>query len=90
MDCCPGISPFSKTARNRILNFFTTDPFALSVAVIFDVGMADVAVQKVNQTFSALEGAFSEFDEVSLYTYSSSVSKAADFAAVGKTINRRA
>ncbi len=72
--------------RKQTLNFFTTDPFALSVAVIFDVGMADVAVQKVNQTFSALEGAFSQFDEVSLYTYSTSVSKAADFAAVGKRL----
>ena len=51
--------------KKQNLNFFTTDPFALSVAVIFDVGMADVAVQKVNQTFSALEGAFSQFDEVS-------------------------
>lgn len=72
--------------KKQNLNFFTTDPFALSVAVIFDVGMADVAVQKVNQTFSALEGAFSQFDEVSLYTYSSSVSKAADFAAVGRRL----
>src|SRR5229473_2054214 len=72
--------------KKQNLNFFTTDPFALSVAVIFDIGMADVAVQKVNQTFSALEGAFSQFDEVSLYTYSTSVSKAADFAAVGKRL----
>jgi len=72
--------------KKQNLNFFTTDPFALSVAVIFDVGMADAAVQKVTQTFSALEGAFSAFDEVSLYTYSSSVSRAADFAAVGKRL----
>src|SRR5260370_17437163 len=71
--------------KKQNLNFFTTDPFALSVAVIFDIGMADVAVQKVNQTFSAPEGAFSPFDEVSLYTYSPSVSKAADFPAVGKS-----
>ena len=70
--------------KKQNLNFFTTDPFALSAAVIFDVGMPDVAVQKVNQTFSALEGAFSQFDEVSLYTYSTSVSKVTDFAAVGK------
>jgi len=44
------------------LNFFTTDPFALSAAVILDTGMPDVALQKVNQTFSALQGAFSQFD----------------------------
>jgi len=72
--------------KKQTLNFFTTDPFALSAAVIFDVGMQDVAVQKVNQTFSALQGAFSQFDEVSLYTYSTSVSKVTDFAAVGRRL----
>jgi VWFA-related protein len=72
--------------KKQALNFFTTDPFALSAAVIFDVGMPDVAVQKVNQTFSALEGAFSQFDEVSLYTYSTSVTKVTDFAAVGRRL----
>ncbi|HEX3351204.1 MAG TPA: VWA domain-containing protein [Terriglobales bacterium] len=72
--------------KKQTLNFFTTDPFALSAAVLFDVGMPDVAVQKVNQTFTALEGAFSQFDEVSLYTYSTSVSKVTDFAAVGRRL----
>ena len=72
--------------KKQSLNFFTTDPFALSAAVVFDVGMPDVAVQKVNRTFSALEGAFSQFDEVSLYTYSTSVSKVTDFAAVGRKL----
>jgi len=41
--------------------------------------MADVAVQKVNQTYSALVGAFSPYDEVALYTYSSTVSQVTDF-----------
>jgi VWFA-related protein len=72
--------------KKQTLNFFTTDPFALSAAVIFDTGMPDVAVQKVIQTFSALEGAFSEFDEVSLYTYSTNVTRVTDFAAVGKRL----
>ena len=72
--------------KKQVLNFFTTDPFALSAAVLFDVGMPDVAVQKANQTFSAIEGAFSQFDEVSLYTYSTSVSKVTDFAAVGRRL----
>ncbi len=73
--------------KKQTLNFFTTDPFALSAAVLFDTGMPDVAVQKVIQTFSALEGAFSQFDEVSLYTYSTSVSKVTDFATVGRKLN---
>jgi VWFA-related protein len=68
------------------MSFFTSDPFPMSAAVIFDLGMPDVAVQKVNQTFPALAGAFSQFDEVSLYTYSGTVSKVADFAAVNQKL----
>jgi VWFA-related protein len=63
------------------LTFFSADPFALSVAVVLDLGMPDAAVQKVNQTFSSLVGAFAPYDEVSLYTYSSTVSQVYDFAA---------
>jgi len=68
------------------MNFFTSDPFALSAAVIVDLGMPDAAVQKVNQTFPALEGAFSQFDEVSLYAYSATVTKLTDFRAAGKRL----
>jgi VWFA-related protein len=62
------------------LTFFTADPFALSVAIVLDLGMPDAAVQKVNQTFSALVGAFAPYDEVALYTYSSTVSEVSDFS----------
>src|SRR5207248_5859952 len=72
--------------KKQKLNFFTTDPFALSAAVIFDTGLPDVALEKVKQTFPALEGAFSQFDEVSIYTYSSAVSKGSDFSAAGKQL----
>ncbi|MFZ0771569.1 MAG: VWA domain-containing protein [Candidatus Sulfotelmatobacter sp.] len=63
------------------LSYFTADPFALSVAIVIDLGMPDAAVQKVNQTFSALVGAFAPYDEVALYTYSSTVSEVSDFTA---------
>jgi len=66
------------------LKFFTSDPFAISAAIVFDQGMPDVAVRKLNQTFPALEGAFSKYDEVALYTYSSAVRKVKDFGALGK------
>jgi VWFA-related protein len=62
------------------LTFFTADPFALSVAIVLDTGMPDAALQKVNQTFSALVGAFAPYDEIALYTYSSTVSQVSDFA----------
>ena len=73
--------------KKRTMNFFTSDPLAISAAVVFDLGMADVNVQKVNQTFPALEGAFSQFDELAVYTYSSTVGRMADFGAVGKRLD---
>jgi VWFA-related protein len=78
-------SVFEDGNRER-MNFFTSDPFALSAAVIFDLGMPDSAVQKVNQTFPALEGAFAQFDEVSIYTYSSTFARVSDFGAAGKQL----
>jgi VWFA-related protein len=71
------------------MTFFTSDPFPLSAAVIIDLGMPDSQVQKVNQTFSALEGAFSQFDEVSVYTYSGTVSRLTDFGAVNQRLSER-
>jgi VWFA-related protein len=73
--------------KKQALNFFTSDPLAISAAVVFDLGMADINVQKVNQTFPALEGAFSQFDEVAIYTYSNTVGRAADFGSVGKRLD---
>lgn len=68
-----------ENGKKQTLSYFTSDPFELSVAILLDIGMPDVAVQKVNQTYSALVGAFSPYDEVALYTYSSIVSQASDF-----------
>jgi VWFA-related protein len=64
------------------LTFFSGDPFALSVAIVLDLGMSDAAVQKVNDSFSALVAAFAPYDEVALYTYSSTVSQVSDFSEV--------
>ena len=76
-----------ENGKRQKLNFFTSSPISLSAAVILDLGMPDATVQKVNKTFSALEGAFSQYDEVALYTYSSAVAKLADFGAVGKRLD---
>lgn len=70
----------TENGKPQTLSYFTSDPFALSVAILLDIGMADVAVQKVNQTYSALVGAFSPYDEVALYTYSSTVSQVTDYS----------
>jgi VWFA-related protein len=72
--------------KKQTMNFFTSDPVALSAAVIIDLGLPDVAVQRINQTFPALESAFSQYDEVSLYTYSSAVSRQTDFGAASRQL----
>lgn len=69
-----------ENGKKQTLSFFTSDPFELSVAVLIDLGMPDSAVQKINQTFPALIGAFSPYDEVALYTYSSTVSQVSDYS----------
>jgi VWFA-related protein len=67
--------------------YFTSDPFPLSAAVVIDLGMSDLAVRKINQTLSALGGAFGQFDEVALYSYGNTVKQQQDFQpAIGEQI----
>lgn len=73
--------------KKQNLNFFTSDPFALSAAIVIDLGMPDVAVQKVNKTFAALQGAFGPYDEVSVYTYSNTVGRSMDFSAANQKLS---
>ncbi len=73
--------------KKQELNFFTSDPFSLSAVVILDIGMPDVAVQKVNKTFAALQGSFSPYDELEIYTYSTVVGKPTGFHPPGQKIS---
>jgi VWFA-related protein len=61
------------------IRFFTSDPFPLSTALVIDVGLAQTALKKVEQTYSALTGSFGPFDRVAVYTYGNSATKQADF-----------
>lgn len=75
-----------ESGQRQQLKFFTSDAFSLSAAVLFDLGMPDIGVKRVQETLPALQGAFSQFDEVSIYTYSSTVSQVADFGSVGQRL----
>jgi VWFA-related protein len=75
--------------KKQAMNFFTSDPFALSTAVVLDLGLPDATLQKVNQTFPALEGAFSQFDAVALYVYDERVTRLTDFAGVGRQLDAK-
>lgn len=83
-----GLLPKDFTVREngvkQTLTFFTSDPFQLSAAIVIDLGVHDVTMQKVNQTYSSLIGAFSPYDEVALYTYSSTVRQVTDFTSTSK------
>jgi VWFA-related protein len=81
-------SVYENGVKQRI-NFFTSDPFPVSAAIIIDVGMPEIALRKVKETFSALIGSFSQFDEVSIYTYGNTVKQQQDYlSAQGDTTSR--
>ena len=75
-----------ENGKKQTLNFFTSDPFPLSAAVVFDLGMPDAGVRKIQETLPALQAAFSQFDEVAIYTYSSAVSRVSDYSAVSQRL----
>jgi VWFA-related protein len=65
--------------RRQTVTNFTSDPVPLSAAIVLDTGLAAEALEKVQQTFPALAGAFSEFDEVAAYRFDKDVVKLIDF-----------
>jgi len=66
------------------IRFFSSDPLGISAAILIDVGMPDIALKKVQETFQAIVGAFSEYDEVAIYTFSDNIKQQQDFnAALG-------
>jgi VWFA-related protein len=78
-----------ENGQRQKLTFFTSDPFFLSAAVVLDYGLPDVAVQKIGQTFSALLGSFSQWDQVSVYTYSTAVTRLTDFSVPDRRLEAR-
>jgi len=83
----PGLLPkdFSvyEDGKRQKLTFFTSDPLAISAAVLIDVSMPDTALRRVQAGLQALQGAFSPYDEVAVYTYGNSVTRESSFNAVG-------
>ncbi len=64
------------------INFFTSDPFPLSAAVVVDTNLPEGEMRKVNDTMGALVGAFSDYDEVAFYTYGETVRRELDYSAM--------
>ncbi len=69
------------------ISFFTSDPFPLSAAIVLDLGMPETTFAKVKNSMTALIGAFGQYDEVSIFTYTNTVAKVQDFTAVNQTLD---
>jgi VWFA-related protein len=61
--------------------FFTSDPAPLSVALVIDQSVTHDTMEKINDSLSALQGAFSPYDEVSVFTYNNGVKEQTAFTA---------
>lgn len=65
-------------ARQRIA-FFSVDPLPLSVAFVIDQSVPSDVMAKVNQSLSAVTGAFTPSDTVAIFAYNSSTRMVTDF-----------
>jgi len=63
------------------ITFFTSDPFPISAAVIVYTNLPYTTLDRVKQTFSALTGAFSAYDEMAIFVYGNTIQKKQDFLA---------
>jgi VWFA-related protein len=60
---------------------FTVDPFPLSVALVIDQSLTVDNMAKVNNALGALQGAFTPYDEVAVFTYNNGPRMRTDFTA---------
>ena len=63
------------------LELFTVDPFPLSVAFVIDQSVTFDVMTKVNYALGALQGAFTPYDEVAVFTYNNGPRMESDFTA---------
>ncbi len=61
------------------MSLFTVDPYPLSVAFVIDQSLPFEVMKQVNYSLGAVQGAFSAYDEVAVYTYANGVSRRTDF-----------
>ena len=58
---------------------FTSDPFPLSVALVIDQSVPFDTMTKVNNALSALQGAFTPYDQIAIFTYNNGPQMQTDF-----------
>lgn len=61
--------------------YWSSDPFPLSVALVIDQSLDFQTMEKVNTSLHALQGAFTPYDEVAVFTYNNGVTQQTTFTA---------
>ncbi len=74
------IRVFENGYRQKI-DTITVDPFPLSVALVIDQSVTFDTMKKINNSLAALQGAFSPYDEVAVFTYNNGPQMRTDFTA---------
>ena len=74
------VQVYENNVRQRMTNY-TTDPFPLSVAIVIDQSVTFDTMTKINNALGALQGAFSPYDEVAVFTYNNGVKEQTPFTA---------
>lgn len=58
-----------ENGRPQAIRFFSVDPTPMSVALVIDQSMTREDMDRVNSALGALQGAFTAYDEISVFTY---------------------
>jgi len=72
------IQVFENNVEQHI-RFFTTDPAPMSVALVIDQSMNRENMERVNNALGALQGAFTNYDEIAVFTYNKAPKLITDF-----------
>ena len=71
---------YENNIRQRI-DLFSTDAVPLSIALVIDQSLQKDTMKKVNDSLSAIQGGFTPYDEVAVFTYADGVNNPTDFTA---------
>ena len=74
------IQVFENGARQKMA-VFTVDPFPLSAALVIDQSLDFHTMERVNDALGSLQGAFTPYDSVAVFTYNHHVNEETDFTA---------
>ena len=72
------VQVFENGLRKHI-SLFSSDPYPLSVAFVIDQSLPFDVMNRVNSALGALQGAFTTYDEMAIFTYNNSTTLRTDY-----------